>query len=265
MLCPPRSGGGGLLTGTRPWGVCLHGRRLSYCGACGGKGWCQEHGCRRSTCGCGGRRFAVTDTCHVPVVHASHVSQCAPREDAPSRQQGLCAPVVLPPTCCPDPVSSAASSAARGRCARRVPRAPVSCMDGSAVRTRAQLRCLGVFQCTRARLRLRGGARLLGVALKEARGAVRKNPARTSRLVARLGVRGCSNPLCPCDVDAEGYECRPLCMMTKGVFVWLTKRGAKRAEWRRLSGRCACACACAGCVRDCARDSDRALTALLGG
>ena len=35
MLCPPRPGGGALLTGARPWGVCPHGLRSYYCGACG--------------------------------------------------------------------------------------------------------------------------------------------------------------------------------------------------------------------------------------
>jgi hypothetical protein len=49
MLCPPRARGEALLTGSRPAGVCLHGRQLYLCSACGGGGLC-SHGRRRATC-----------------------------------------------------------------------------------------------------------------------------------------------------------------------------------------------------------------------
>ena len=248
MFCPPRSDGGSLMTGARPAGVCPHGRQLYYCIACGGKGWCREHRRWRATCVQCGPPLA-TALCALHPAQRRNRCPCRRRQSVPDPLCGALltpgsyawtftaaagclvtsAPVAGGATVCE---SAAAVHGVRGsiRAARVLPGGPAS-----ATRSRQRV-CGGVFQGTRSK-RLCRGVRPVSAALAiRCHGTVRKEQARPLRRAVRLGVSGCGNPLCGCDVDIEGYECRPLCMMTQAVYVRKTLLGVKPAEWRRLSG-----------------------------
>ena len=245
MFCAPRSDGWALLTGARPPGVCPHGRRLYYCIACGGKGWCREHQCWRATCVQCGPSLASA----LCALHPEQRRDCCPCRRRRRTAADACGapgavPVSTAAVVCPvipAPAAMGCESATAGRGVRRRIRVALACVGGPSAATRSRMRACGVFQSTRSMLRRRG-ARPASMALAISYGAVRKEPARAMRRVARLGTRGCSNPLCPCDVDSEGYECRPLSMMTRASYVHKTLLGVKPAEWRRLSGVVASDC-----------------------
>ena len=262
MFCPPRSDGRALMIGARPAGVCPHGRRLYYCIACGGQGWCREHRRWRATCVPCGPPLATAlcaahpaqrrDRCPCRRRQSASRAQCDALSTSGSRDLTFTAAVGcpvpsdvyscrwLPGDLSAVPVATGATgceSAAAVPGVRGSLRAARLITGGPAMATRSRQRVGGgVFQGTRSML-LRRGAQPAGAVLTGmCHGAVRKEPAGPMRRAARLGVRGCDHPLCRCDVDNEGYECKPLYMMTEAVYVEKTLQGAKLAEWRLLSG-----------------------------
>ena len=141
MFCAPRSDGGALLTGERPPGVCPHGRRLYYCIACGGKGWCREHQCWRATCVQCGPSLASA----LCALHPEQRRDCCPCRrrrrtaadacGAPGAVPVFTAAVVCPVI--PAPAAMGCESATAGRGVRRRIRVALACVGGPSAATRS--------------------------------------------------------------------------------------------------------------------------------